>query len=104
MNLKQLTIVGIFGTTLTLFTACGTTQNTQQTSRSRQGQRPTAAQLIAEMDSNNDGKLSKDEVKGPLLNDFSTIDTNDDGFLSKEELENAPRPQGNQRRGQGRRQ
>ena len=46
------------------------------------------------MDSNKDGKLSKEEVKGPLLNDFSKIDTNNDGYISKEELAKAPKPQG----------
>ena len=51
------------------------------------------SQLIEEMDANNDGKLSKSEVKGPLANDFSKIDNNNDGFLSKEELKNAPRPE-----------
>jgi Ca2+-binding EF-hand superfamily protein len=44
------------------------------------------------MDTNEDGKLSKDEVKGPLANDFSKIDTNNDGFISKKELEKAPKP------------
>ena len=48
-------------------------------------------QVMAQMDTNKDGKLSKSEVKGPLLNDFSKIDTNEDGFLSETELENAPK-------------
>ena len=51
------------------------------------------------MDADEDGKLSKKEVKGPLKNDFSKIDTNEDGYLSKEELEKAPKPE---RQGQGR--
>jgi len=55
-------------------------------------QRPSADQLITEMDSNNDGQLSKNEVKGPLSNDFEKIDTNNDGVLTKNELENAPGP------------
>ncbi|MGS0524983.1 hypothetical protein ACU8V7_07015 [Zobellia nedashkovskayae] len=44
------------------------------------------------MDANEEGKLSKDELKGPIKNDFATIDTDEDGFLSLEELKNAPKP------------
>ncbi|CAM4089364.1 CREC-EF hand family protein [Zobellia nedashkovskayae] len=53
---------------------------------------PSATELIKEMDANEDGKLSKDELKGPIKNDFATIDTDEDGFLSLEELKNAPKP------------
>lgn len=70
--------------------------NNQRPSREqggRQGAPPNFAQLLAEMDTNKDGKLAKSEVKGPLSNDFSKIDTNDDGFISESELKNAPRPQ-----------
>jgi len=63
----------------------------------QRGQRPTSDQIIAQMDANKDGKLSKSEVKGPLENDFSSVDTNNDGFLTKEEIDNAPKPE----RGQG---
>lgn len=67
-------------------------QNSNQNqSRQDERQRPSTAQLMAQMDTNKDGKLSKSEVKGPLLNDFSKIDTNEDGFLSETELENAPK-------------
>ncbi|WP_366186346.1 EF-hand domain-containing protein [Flavobacterium ovatum] len=54
---------------------------------------PTAEQLIKEMDANKDGKLSKEELKGPIKNDFTKIDTNKDGFLSLEELKKAPKPE-----------
>lgn len=82
-------------------TACSSTQNSssnQQGGQRGQG-RPTATQLLSEMDSNKDGKLSKEETKGPLAQNFSKIDTNDDGFISKEELENAPQPQRGGQRG-----
>ena len=46
------------------------------------------------MDTDNDGMLSKAEVKGPLANDFSKIDSNSDGKISLTELKNAPKPQG----------
>lgn len=62
------------------------------------GQRRSAADIISTMDQNDDGKLSKDEVKGRLAEHFSKVDTDDDGFITKEELEKAPKPNG--RRGQ----
>ena len=54
-------------------------------------QPPSTEELIKMMDSNKDGKLSKEEVKGPLKDDFSKIDTNKDGFLTKAELDKAPK-------------
>ncbi len=38
------------------------------------------------MDRNGDGKLSRNEVKGPLANDFEKIDANNDGYLSSDEM------------------
>jgi Ca2+-binding EF-hand superfamily protein len=66
------------------------------------GERHNPEEMFAQMDSNNDGKLSKDEVKGPLNEKFSEIDSNSDGFISKNELTNAPKPE-RQGGGQGRR-
>lgn len=57
-------------------------------------ERPSVAQIFQHMDANNDGKLSEEEVKGPLQRDFSKIDTNDDGYITKKELENASKSQG----------
>ena len=69
--------------------------------RRGQGGRPNIDQLFVRMDGNEDGKLSKNEVKGPLVNNFSKIDANDDGFITREELEKAPRP--NNKKTQGKR-
>lgn len=71
-----------------------------QEDRQERKERPTAEELIKKMDKDEDGKLSKKEVKGPLEKDFDKIDTDEDGFLTKEELEKAPKPE----RGQGRRE
>ncbi len=60
----------------------------QDTSQKKE---PSIDELIKMMDSNKDGKLSKEEVKGPLEKDFAKVDTNKDGFLSKAELEKAPK-------------
>ncbi|MGJ8550243.1 EF-hand domain-containing protein [Winogradskyella wichelsiae] len=54
---------------------------------------PTFSELIKKMDANDDGKLSEDEVKGPLKDQFSTIDTDEDGFITEEEFKNAPKPE-----------
>lgn len=75
-------------------TSCGSsTDSTSQEGRQGQVQKD-AATLIKEMDTDNDGMLSKAEVKGPLANDFSKIDSNSDGKISLTELKNAPKPQG----------
>ncbi|MDX1272740.1 EF-hand domain-containing protein [Bizionia paragorgiae] len=59
---------------------------------------PTYEHLISEMDKNEDGKLSKDEVKGPLKDSFSEIDSNEDGFLSETEFKKAPKPKRKERK------
>ncbi|XMO86866.1 YHYH protein [Algibacter sp. AS12] len=60
-------------------------QNREGGNRPRQ--RPSATDIIKQMDANKDGKLSEKEAKGPLADDFSKVDANKDGFISKEELE-----------------
>jgi len=59
---------------------------------------PTYAQLLKELDKNEDGKLAKAELKGPLKNEFSKIDTDEDGFISEKEFEKAPKPERKERR------
>ena len=54
---------------------------------------PTFEKLLEKMDANEDGKLSKLEVKGPLKEQFDKMDTNKDSYISKEEFENAPKPE-----------
>jgi len=61
--------------------------------KDRQEKKPlTFSELLKEMDKNEDGKLSKAEVKGPLKDEFAKIDTDEDGFISKKEFEKAPKP------------
>lgn len=55
---------------------------------------PTFAQLLEKMDSNEDGKLSEKEIKGPLKKAFDKVDTNEDGFITEEEFKKAPKPDG----------
>jgi len=78
--------------TFALLAGIGSTQ--AQERKERQQTPPSIAELIKQMDANEDGKLSLKEVKGPLQKDFKKIDLNEDGFLTKEELEKAPKPKG----------
>src|SRR5437016_2200446 len=41
---------------------------------------------LERMDTNKDGKISKDEAQGPLAKGFQRLDTNKDGYLDKTEL------------------
>lgn len=86
---------------------CQTQNNTEEntqvtTSQGRNGQekkgprsdrqRRTPAQIIAKLDANNDGSVSRIEAKGPIKKRFEKIDTNNNGFISLRELKAAPRP------------
>jgi hypothetical protein len=41
-----------------------------QSQERQQKEPPTFSELVKEMDKNEDGKLSKSEIQGPLKNDF----------------------------------
>ena len=62
-----------------------------------QKERPSVDQIFKEMDKDEDGKLTKEELKGPIKDDFAKIDTDEDGYITKEELEKAPKPKGRKR-------
>ena len=67
-------------------------------SKPREGKQPPSfSQLLKEMDKNDDGKLSKDEIKGPLKEDFAKIDANEDGFITEKEFKKAPKPKERER-------
>jgi len=70
----------------------------QSQNRQERKEPPTFKELIKEMDANEDGKLSKDEIKGPLKNDFAKVDTDEDGFITAEEFAKAPKPKGRPKR------
>lgn len=79
-----------------------TTVSFSQRDRDNEEQRPDGPPNIdtvfKHLDTNEDNKISLEEVKGPLKKDFSKIDTNEDGFITKEELEKAPKPERKERR------
>ncbi len=72
-------------------------RNNQRGDQPHRGKRPSFAQLLEKMDANGDARLSKNEVKGPLSNNFSEVDTNADGYITALEFKNAPKPEGKQR-------
>jgi len=51
------------------------------------GGRPNPAEMLARMDANGDGKVSKSEVPQKMLQRWDRMDTNSDGFIDKKELE-----------------
>lgn len=88
-NLK----LGILLVAIVLFSACSSKAQSTSKKEKTHNQPPSIEELFKTMDKDEDGKLSKDEVKGPLKKDFSKVDTDDDGFLTKKELKKAPKPE-----------
>ena len=81
-----------------LFLGCVTFSNAQPQQKNDQKKPPTFAALLQEMDKNEDGKLAKSELKGPLKDDFAKIDTDEDGLISEAEFKKAPKPKGGERK------
>ena len=73
-------------------------RNGQRGQRGQRGTPPTVDELFAQMDADGDNLLSESEVKGRMLENFSTIDTDNNGLLSKEEVEKAPKPERRRKR------
>jgi Ca2+-binding EF-hand superfamily protein len=73
--------------------------NAQSSDRQERGKKPpTFNDLLEKMDTDKNGKLSKNEVRGPLKEIFNKIDSNEDGFISKKEFEKAPKPKRKERK------
>lgn len=81
-----------------LFFACksskntSTSTNTGNTSQTAEAARKGSVQKgskFDEMDTNNDGRISRAEARGPIKDRFNAIDTNGDGMLSRSEMQNA---------------
>ncbi|EDM45468.1 hypothetical protein SCB49_06662 [unidentified eubacterium SCB49] len=71
--------------TLAILVSCRPNQEKKE----QQGldrQRPTAAQLLLELDTNKDKKIATDEANGPIADHFKNIDVDANGFLTLEEL------------------
>ena len=85
--------IGLLVCSMGLFTANDIFAQ-EQDQKKEKGKQPTVEEIFKMMDANEDGKLSKKEVKGPLKNNFDKIDANEDGFITKKELEKAPKRDG----------
>lgn len=83
-----------------VFTSCNAFGQSDQ--RRQNQEPPSIEQIFADLDEDEDGLISKKEVKGPLKRGFDKIDANEDGFISKEEMGKAPKPKRGQGRPQGR--
>lgn len=88
LKIGMMTAIFCFG-----FATISSAQGQKGKGRNDRKEPPTYAQLLEKMDTNEDGKLAEDEVKGPLKESFSKIDTNEDGYISEEEFEKAPKPE-----------
>ncbi|RMA64763.1 EF-hand domain-containing protein [Ulvibacter antarcticus] len=85
--------------TMTLGFLCfGIAFTNAQPSGERSQKAPSFSELVEKMDSNKDGKLSEDELKGPLKENFAKVDTDEDGFISEEEFNKAPKLKGREKR------
>lgn len=75
---------------LTTASCSSSQQTTNGASRRQIGQASSTEQIMKDLDTKNDGNISKSEAKGPLDSDFSKVDANKDGYISKEEFEKHP--------------
>lgn len=63
------------------------TPNTKQINRPNTRKSPPSFEkMLANMDTNNDGKISKSEVKGKLKENFVKRDKNKDGYITEDEM------------------
>lgn len=88
-------IIATFG--MTLVVSISTFSQNDNDDREKRKRPPSIKQLFKDLDTNEDGKISLKEVKGPLKKDFKKIDLNEDGFITKEELKKAPKPKRRER-------
>ena len=91
---RQIKVLAIM-TLVIAFTSCGSSKETTKNKTGRQktehreqgnGQRPDASQIIARMDVNKDGRISRSEAKGKLKENFDRRDKNNDGYITEDEL------------------
>ncbi|WP_431127326.1 EF-hand domain-containing protein [Flagellimonas flava] len=89
--IKKKTTFGILAVTAAALFSCQLTAQEGSNRGERKGP-PSFEMLLEKMDANEDGKLSEEEVKGPLKKDFAKVDLNEDGYISEEEFDKAPKP------------
>ncbi len=77
-----------------LFIAMITFSVAEMKAQNNKKERPSYEELLEDLDTDEDGKLSKDEAKGPLNDHFHEIDKDEDGYITEEEFKKAPKPNG----------
>ena len=78
-NSKLRTAVLVFG--IVLFMSNNSFGQSEK--RDDRKEPPTFSELLEKMDANEDGKLSKKEIKGPLKEHFDKVDADKDGFITE---------------------
>lgn len=63
-------------------------QSGNRTNRQQQQGSTTQNNPMERMDSDGDNRISREEAKGPMKENFDRVDSNGDGFISAEELAN----------------
>lgn len=87
---KIKTTIVVFGLTLFISNSSfGQSENKKDRKKP-----PSYSELLKKMDTNEDGQLSKKEVKGRLKDNFSKIDKDENGYITEKEFKKAPRPKG----------
>jgi Ca2+-binding EF-hand superfamily protein len=85
-----MTRILMFSAVLLLTAVSGQTQSQDDKAQPKKGLGKTADEivetLLKQMDTNKDGKISRDEAKGKLAESFAKIDANKDGYLDRKEL------------------
>jgi len=77
----------LFSSCIELLQALEESQQQSQSQTQQSPQSPSTPQTFAEMDSNNDGRLSSTEAQGTYKTSFAKLDSNGDGYLTKAEAE-----------------
>jgi predicted outer membrane repeat protein len=66
--------------------------STSNENRSQNQESHTPSMAMERLDTNGDNKISEEEAKGPLKENFKALDTNKDGYINLEEIQNRRTP------------
>jgi Ca2+-binding EF-hand superfamily protein len=81
-----MTRILVFSAVAVLLTAAHGQSQTKDKAPPKKTADEIVESLLKQMDTNNDGKISREEAKGKLAEAFDKIDTNKDGYLDRKEL------------------
>jgi hypothetical protein len=91
MKTKMLTLLTPVLLTLSACTGTAQPSDGQGGGGQGKGKPPTAAEFIAKLDKDGDGRVSQAEFDGPDEH-FTQSDTNKDGYISEDEAPSGPPP------------